>query len=243
VPIGAIAFVGVLALVAAWTERQRALAQRAAGHPDEVLLHQTALAAVEQARTQIHVARRAAEALRQYSVSFDVQAKLASAFAEELPPQPKPSPGKAGKQMFFLVDSQEHLPALKEAVDQLVPASAGRGSAGEPPVARVALRHAMDADGGLWTASKALGVLESHGWRSDSERPLNVVGNLLAAMVRDGEIQRAGRGMYTSLRRPPSTAAEYEVAPGVFAREASTGVWIITGIDADAGSVDAEDAA
>jgi hypothetical protein len=92
------------------------------------------------------------------------------------------------------------------------------------------LKHAIDQDGGLWTANRALAVLEEQGWRSDSDRPLNVVGNMLAVMARDGDIKRAGRGMYASARPPKPTDAEQEVAPGVFARQASPGVWIITGL-------------
>jgi hypothetical protein len=132
------------------------------------------------------------------------------------------------RKMFFVIDSAERLPALKQAVDNLLPLTPGGSDRGEEPTsARVSLRQTIDADGGIWTAERALGVLEEHGWRSDSERPLNVVGNLLAAMVRDEEIKRTGRGMYTSLRPPTSVDAGYPVAPGLLAKEASPGVWVI----------------
>jgi len=245
VPLGAIAVFGVLAAAVWAAERQKTVAQRSVGQPDEVALHQAALAAVEQARAQIHLARHYADALRQCSVDFDVQAKLAPAFTEDLPPQIKPAGRKNDRRrMFFMVDGQEHLPALKDAVDQLLPGpSGGRSEGNEPPPARSVLRQAIDSEGGLWTANKALALLEQHGWRSDSERPLNVVGNLLAAMARDNEIKRAGRGMYASLRQPTSLEAEQEVTPGVFAREASPGIWIITGLDAGSDVLEAGDAA
>jgi hypothetical protein len=228
--LGLLAAFGVLATAAVLVERQRA-AQRAAG-PSEVALHQAALTAVEQARAQIHVARRAADALREFSVAFDVKAKLASAFTEDLPAQPEAAAGKPDRRkLFFVVDGAEKLPALKQAVDDLLPGSPTSQRADEPVSARVALRQAIDADGGIWTAERALAVLEETGWRSDSERPLNVVGNLLAAMVRDGEIKRTGRGMYTSLRPAPTTDLGYSVAPGLFAREAAPGVLIISGVE------------
>jgi hypothetical protein len=240
VPLGALAALGVLAAVV-WAERQKTASQRAADIPDEVALHQSALTAVKQARAQILLARTHAEALRRCSVDFDVQAKLASAFTEDLPPQVVPQSGKSNQQrMLFMIDGQERLPALKDAVDQLLPTSS---EGDEPTTARTVLRQAIDSEGGLWTADKALALLDQRGWHSGSERRLNVVGNTLAVMARDGEIKRAGRGMYTSNRQPASSEAEHEVAPGVFAREASTGVWIITGLDASSEIPEAGDAA
>lgn len=237
VPLGAIAALGILAAAAIWTERQKTAAERAASQPDEVALHQCALAAVEQARAQIYLARRYAEQLRHCSVDFDVQAKLASAFDEELPPQAKPGKGSR-RAMLFMVDGQERLPALKEAVEQFLPTPLdNRVDSDEPPSTRSILRHIIDAEGGIWSASKALAALQERGWHSDSDRPLNVVGNTLAVMARDGEITRAERGMYASTRPLVSPDTEQEVV-----KEASPGVWVITGLDAGGGAGEDGDA-
>jgi hypothetical protein len=225
--IGLLAVLGALAAAAVWADRQRA-----AG-PKEVALHQAALNAVEQARAQIHDARRAADALRQFSVDFDVQAKLASAFTEDLPSQVNPTASKTDwRKLLFVVDSADRLPALKQTVDNLLARPGGAGASGDEPAStRAALRQAIDTQGGTWTAERALAVLEGRGWHSDSERPLNVVGNLLAAMFRDNEIQRTGRGQYGPLHPPAGADTSYNLAPGLIAKEASPGVLVISGIE------------
>ncbi len=238
---GALALLGAIG-VAVWMERQKTL--RAAGTPDEVALHKEALAAVDAARAQIHAARRAAETLSKHSVKFDVQAKLASAFTEKLPPEPKAVGSKdARPKTLFMVDGEERFPALKQVIDQLSGSKLGEDETGEPLSARSLLRQAIDAEGGLWSIEKALALLDQRGWTSDSDRPLNVVGNTLAAMARDDEIKRVGRGMYTSVVQPPSAQVEQEVTPGVFAREASPGVWVITGLSVGEEALDSDEAA
>jgi hypothetical protein len=230
VPLGLLAVAGGLLVAAFLNERSKAATQAAAGAVDEVALHRAALAAVDQARAQIHLARRYADELKQHDVTFDVEAKLASVFAEPLP-TPRPStPSTPGRQpLLFMVDGHDRLPALKETVERYAAPSGAVGADDEPGSARAILRHAINTEGGLWSASRAYTLLTSHQWQSDSDRPENVVGNLLAAMVRDGEIKRAGRGMYTSTE-PVAAGAEHEVAPGVLAREAAPGVWVITGL-------------
>src|SRR5262245_35409097 len=74
------------------------------------------------------------------------------------------------------------------------------GATNEPVQARSALLDAINAEGDIWTANKALALLESRGWRTESGRPVNLVGNLLGAMARDGDLVRAGRGECTSLQ-------------------------------------------
>ncbi len=236
VPLGLLAVAGGLLVAAILNERSKAATQANAGTPDEVSLHRAALAAVDQARAQIHLARHYADELSRHDVNFDVQAKLASAFVEPLPPPSQAKPGGHDRQpLLFMVDGRDRLPALKEAVEKYVASPVVPGAEDEPGSARVILRHAINAEGGRWSASRAYALLKTHNWQSDSERPENVVGNLLAAMVRDGEIKRAGRGMYTSVEGVLA-GVEQEVAPGVFAREASPGVWVITGLvdDTDA---------
>jgi hypothetical protein len=229
IPLGLLAAAGGLLLLAAIkNERAKAAAQGGTRPTDEVALHQAALAAVEQARTQIHLARRYADQLSRHSVQFDVRAKLEPAFEEPVPSTPQLVRDARGRQpMLFMVDGYDRLPALKDAVEQYAPPHTARPEDGS---ARAILRHAINAEGGLWSANSAYARLKKHGWRSDSERPENVVGNLLAAMARDGHVKRAGRGMYTSMEQRTGEPGEQEVAPGVFAREASPGVWIITGL-------------
>jgi hypothetical protein len=227
--MGAVVVAGLLALGAILSEPAKA--RRAAPQPDEVALHRDALSAVEQARAQIHLARRYADQLREQAVDFDVRAKLEGAFAEDLPPAASAGVGKQRRQpMLFMIEGQERLPALKEAVDQYLPSAPATHTDEEPGSARSLLRQAIDTEGGLWNTSRARAVLNERGWRSESDRVLNVVGNTLAVMARDGEIKRAGRGTYTSLKPPPAATAEQEVAPGVLARQAAPGVWVITGL-------------
>lgn len=236
VPLGLLAVAGGLLVAAIMNERSKAATQANARTTDEVSLHRAALAAVDQARAQIHLARHYADQLSRHDVTFDVKAKLASAFEGPLPAPGETKPGASGRQpLLFMVDSRDRLPALKEAVERYVSPPVTAGADDEPGSARAILRHAINTEGGLWSASRAYTLLKAHNWQSDSERPENVVGNLLAAMVRDGEINRAGRGMYTSTERV-AAGGEHEVAPGVLAREASPGVWVITGLvdDTDA---------
>ena len=230
VPLGLLAVAGGFLVAAILNERSKGAVQTEAGSPDEVSLHRAALAAVDQARAQIQLARHYADELSRHDVNFDVQAKVASAFVEPLrtPSRPKPG-GRARQPLLFMVDGRDRLPALRETVERYVAPPVVPGGQDEPGSARMILRQAINAEGGLWSASRAYALLKTHNWQSDSERPENVVGNLLAAMVRDGEIKRAGRGMYTSVEGV-SAGAEQEVAPGVFAREASPGVWVITGL-------------
>jgi hypothetical protein len=231
-PLGLlVAAAGALAVAAILNERSKATAQTKTSPPDEVTLHRAALSAVQQARAQIHLARYYAEQLSRHAVDFDVKAKLDAAFVE-----PLPSAGKAGSDievrqpLLFMVEDEQHLPALREALQRYVPAQAAARPEDGPGWARAVLRQAINTQGGLWSASRAHVLLTEHGWRSESERPVNVVGNLLAAMERDGEIERTGRGMYTSIGLAIAASTEQEVAPGVFASEASPGVWVITGL-------------
>jgi len=69
-------------------------------------------------------------------------------------------------------------------------------------VLRGMLLPAIDALGGTWNARRAAAHLVSQGWRTESERPLNVAGNVLARLARVGEIRRLGRGRYASKRWP-----------------------------------------
>src|SRR5436190_2160519 len=108
-PIGVLIGLGLLAAGALWADRQKTIAQRTAGQPGEVALHQTALAAVEHARAQRHLARRSADVLRQYSVDFDVRAKLESAFTEDLPKAKAPKNKSHRPGVLLLLESQERL--------------------------------------------------------------------------------------------------------------------------------------
>lgn len=224
--VGLLAALGAVAALGVLAERQRAKRTT----PSEVALHQQALAAIEQARASIHAARRAAEALRDHSVELDIEAKLRSAFTEDLAPINAVAKSDQRK-LFFVLEGPERLPDLKQAVEKLMRPNPGEVQIGADQSARATLRRAMDIDGGVWTAERAHTALESNGWRSDSERPLNVIGNLLAAMVRDNEIRRTSRGLYAPLHPTGSADESYPVGAGLVAKEPAPGVLLITGAD------------
>lgn len=216
----ALAVLGVAA-AALWADR-RAAALRAAGVREEVKLHDEAVAAIEKAHEQILKARRAADRLRDYQVTFDVRGRLEPAFTEDLRAEARDAAADDTKPPEFLLMLQDRSqwPDLKERVDRLLQPS----STNEPVQARPALLDVINAEGGVWTASRALALLESRGWHTESTRPVNLVGNLLGVMARDGEIARVGRGEYTSLQPAASSPAQGEVAPGIM--QPAPGAWI-----------------
>jgi len=219
----ALAVLGVAA-AALWADR-RAAALRAAGVREEVKLHDEAVAAIEKAHEQILIARRAAERLGDYQVTFDVRARLEAAFAEDLEDKTKDAVGGTKPPEFLLMlQDRNQWPDLKERVDRLLQPTSTSEATNEPVQARPALLDVINAEGGIWTASKALALLKSREWTTESARPVNLVGNLLGVMARDGEIARAGRGQYTSLQPAPPNPAQGEIAPGIM--QPAPGAWI-----------------
>jgi hypothetical protein len=219
----ALAVLGVAA-AALWADR-RAAALRAAGVREEVKLHDEAVAAIEMAHEQIRKARRAADRLREYQVTFDVRARLEPAFAEELGTDASDAAGETKPPEFLLMlQDRSQWPDLKERVDRLLQPASTNAATNEPIQARPALLGVINAEGGIWTANRALAHLESRGWHTESARPVNLVGNLLGAMARDGEIARVGRGEYTSLQPAIPNPAQEQIAPGIM--QPAPGAWI-----------------
>ncbi len=219
----ALAVLGVAA-AALWADR-RSAALRAAGVREEVKLHDEAVAAIEKAHEQILKARRAADRLLDYQVTFDVRARLEPAFAEDLEAEAKDAAGDTKPPEFLLMlQDRNQWPDLKKRVDRLLQPASTNEATNEPVQARSALLDVINAEGGIWTASRALALLESRGWRTESARPVNLVGNLLGALARDGEIARAGRGEYTSLQPATPNPAQGEIAPGIM--QPAPGAWI-----------------
>lgn len=219
----ALAVLGVAA-AALWADR-RAAALRAAGVREEVKLHDEAVAAIEKAREQILKARRAADCLRDYQVTFDVRARLEPAFAEDLEANANDAATETRPPEFLLMlQDRSQWPDLKERVDRLLQPTSTNEATNEPVPARSALLDVINTEGGVWTAHRALALLESRGWQTESARPVNLVGNLLGAMARDGEIARAGRGEYTSLQPVTPNATQGEIAPGIM--QPAPGAWI-----------------
>ncbi|GAA2523573.1 hypothetical protein [Winogradskya humida] len=219
----ALAVLGVAA-AALWADR-RAAALRVAGVREEVKLHDEAVAAIENAHEQILKARRAADRLRDYQVTVDVRARLESAFTEELEAEVKEATGDTKPPEFLLMlQDRSQWPDLKERVDRLLQPTSPNVATTEPVHARAALLDAINAESGIWTASRALALLESRGWRTESARPVNLVGNLLGVMAREGEIARAGRGEYKSLQPTVPSSAQEEIAPGIM--QPAPGAWI-----------------
>ena len=232
----ALTILGVAA-VALWAERKtealRAEALRAANVQEEVKLHAEALAAIKKAHEQILIARRAADRLRDFKVTFDVRARLETALTEDLDAATEDAAAETKPPQFLLMlEDRSEWPDLKERVDRLLRPASMTETTDEPVQARSALLDVINAEGGIWTASRALTHLESREWRTESARPLNVVGNLLGVMARDGEIARAGRrGEYTSLQPAASRSAQGDVAPGVV--RVAPGAWIFDTAAAD----------
>lgn len=219
----ALAVLGVAA-AALWADR-RAAALRTAGVREEVKLHDEAVAAIEKAREQIFIARRAAGRLRDYQVTFDVRARLESAFTDDLEAEVGDAVrGARPPEFLLMLQDRNQWPDLKERVDRLLQPNSTKGTSNEPVQARPALLDVINVEGGIWTANRALAFLESRGWRTESARPVNLVGNLLGAMARDGEIARAGRGEYTSLQPATPNPTRGEIAPGIM--QPAPGAWI-----------------
>jgi hypothetical protein len=82
-----------------------------------------AATAIERARGQIVIARRAAECLRGYEVTFDVRARLESAFSEDLGPDNKAAGGAQPPEIFFMLRDRNQWPDLKDRLDRLISAA------------------------------------------------------------------------------------------------------------------------
>ncbi|WTW95403.1 hypothetical protein OG216_19365 [Streptomycetaceae bacterium NBC_01309] len=61
---------------------------------------------------------------------------------------------------------------------------------------RLVVLSACSTGQGPWTARKVHSLLLERGWTSKSDRPENVVGNVLNKLTKDGTFKRIGRGVY-----------------------------------------------